>query len=161
MQTNIYDLLENLSIPFQRIHHPAVYTSEQARQLLPQTTAKTPKNLFLRDKKGKRYILLAVEEHKTIRFSDIESQTGLKHLSLASPQRLQQYLGVTPGAVSLLALINDPQGFVQVMIDRDLWTGAQIQAHPLVNTETLTLSIKDMEKFITSSGHAIQFVDIP
>jgi Ala-tRNA(Pro) deacylase len=160
MQTTIFDILENLSIPFERVHHPAVYTSEQARRLVPKNPAKAPKNLFLRDKKGRNFFLLAVEEHKTVRFDDLEKQTGLKRLSLASENSLQRILGITPGAVSLLALINDTQGQVTVLIDRELWQGNRIQAHPLVNTETLILSIKDMEKFIAFSGHAIQFVDV-
>lgn len=160
MEINIFDTLENLSIPFDRIHHPAVYTAEQARRLVPENTAKAPKNLFLRDKKGKNYILLVVEDQKIVHFNDIERQTGLKHLSLASENSLFKFLGVTPGAVSLLALINDTQSQVTVLIDRDLWQGKYIQAHPLVNTETLVISLQDMAKFIAFTGHSIQFVDV-
>jgi len=160
MEITIFDTLENLSIPFDRIRHPAVYTSEQARRLVPQNAAKASKNLFLRDKKGRNYILLAVAENKTVRFDDIERQTGFKRLSLASENSLQKYLGITPGAVSLLALINDTQGQVTVLIDRKLWTGGCIQVHPLVNTETLIISIEDLAKFIEYTGHTIHFVDV-
>lgn len=161
MQKNIYEVLENLSIPYERVHHPPVFTSEQARRLVPRHSAKAAKNLFLRDKKGKRRILLVVEEHKQVRFADIENQIGLRHLSLASESSLQQFLGVTPGAVSLLALINDPEAKVELLIDRDMWQGDQIQAHPLVNSETVVLSVADMAKFIAHTGHAIQFIDVP
>ena len=161
MPEDIYDIFSRLSIHYERIEHPAVYTSAEARQLVPQRPAKAAKNLFLRDKKGKRHILLVVEEHKNVQFKDIECQTGLTHLSMGSPERLERYLGVTPGAVSLLALINDTQNAVEVLIDRDLWQGTEIQAHPLVNTATLVMAVADMEKFIISSGHSIQFVDVP
>ena len=160
MEIKIFDALENLSIQFERIHHPAVYTAAEARRLVPQNTAKAPKNLFLRDKKGKNYILLVVEEQKMVRFNEIERQTGFKHLSLASGNSLQKYLGVTAGAVSLLALINDTQAQVTVLIDRELWQGEHIQVHPLVNTETLIISMPDMAKFIAFTGHSIRFVDI-
>ena len=159
MNHDIFAVLTDLAIPFERIHHPAVYTAEQARRLVPQKNARAAKNLFLRDKKGKRHMLLAVEDHKNVLFKDIEEQIGVKHLSLASPDRLQRYLGVTPGGVSLLALINDHQDRVEVFIDRALWSGERIQAHPLVNTETLILSIEDMAKFIEYTGHAIHFID--
>ena len=160
MEINIFEVLDHLSIPFEHIHHPAVYTSEEARRLVPENTAKASKNLFLRDKKGENYILLAVEEHKFVQFDEIEKQTGLKRLSLASENSLLKYLGVTPGAVSLLALINDTQCQVTVLIDHELWTGERIQAHPLVNTETLILSIKDLAKLIEFTGHTIQWVDV-
>jgi len=160
MTKDIFDILESLSIHYERIDHPAVYTSEEARQLVPRRPAKAAKNLFLRDKKGKRHILLVVDDRKSVQFKDIERQTGLTHLSMGSPERLARYLGVTPGAVSLLALINDSEGKVEVLIDRDLWAGGEIQAHPLVNTATVVMAIADMTKFIENSGHSIQFVDV-
>ena len=61
----------------------------------------------------------------------------------------------------LLALVNDPEGSVEVLIDRELWQGQDIQAHPLVNTATVVMSIADMERFILHSGHEIRFVDVP
>jgi len=160
MAADIYDILDSLGIQYEHIEHPAVYTSEEARQLVPQRQAKAAKNLFLRDKKGKRHVLLVVADHKAVDFSTIERQTGLRHLSLASPERLMRFLGVTPGAVSLLALVNDPQGRVELLIDRELWEGEEIQAHPLVNTATVVMAIADMACFIDHSGHTIQFVDV-
>lgn len=156
----IFNILERLSIRYERIDHPAVYTSEEARRLVPHRLAKAAKNLFLRDKKGKRHILLVVDDRKSVQFKDIERQTGLTHLSMGSPARLERYLGVTAGAVSLLALINDSEGKVEVLVDRDLWKGEEIQAHPLVNTATVVMSVTDMAKFVEHSGHRIQFVDV-
>lgn len=160
MAKDIFDILDSLSIHYERIDHPAVYTSEEARRVVPHRPANAAKNLFLRDKKGKRHILLVVDDQKNVQFKDIERQTDLMHLSMGSPERLERHLGITPGAVSLLALINDPEGKVEVLIDRDLWAGEDIQAHPLVNTATVVLSIADMAKFIAHSNHRIQFVDV-
>lgn len=160
MTKDVFEILDSLSIHYERIDHPAVYTSEEARQLVPHRPAKAAKNLFLRDKKGKRHILLVVGDQKNVQFKDIERQTGLTYLSLGSPARLERHLGVTPGAVSLLALVNDSEGKVDVLIDRDLWEGEEIQAHPLVNTATVVMAIADMEQFIEHSGHSIQFVDV-
>jgi len=160
MTPNIYQLLDDLSIPFERIQHPPVFTAQQARQLIPPQAAIAAKNLFLRDKKGKNHVLLSLADHKTARFADIETQTGLKSLSLASTQRLNKYLGITPGAVSLLALINDPHGDVRVVIDSILWESKRIQLHPLINTETLIMDVVDLERFVKATNHAIEFVDV-
>jgi Ala-tRNA(Pro) deacylase len=160
MPIDIISILENLSIQYEWIDHPAVYTSEEARELVPHRPARAAKNLFLRDKKGKRHILLVVDDHKSVQFKDLEKQTGLSHLSMGSPDLMLRHLGVTPGAVSLLALVNDPDGNVEVLVDRDLWNGDQIQAHPLVNTATIVMAIADMERFITHTGHSIQLVDV-
>lgn len=160
MTNDIFNILERLSIRYEHIGHPAVYTSEEARQLVPHRPARAAKNLFLRDKKGKRHILLVVDDRKSVQFKDIERQTGLTHLSMGSPERLAHHLGVTPGAVSLLALINDPEGRVEVLIDRELWEVEEIQAHPLINTATVVISVADMARFIAHTGHSIQFVDV-
>ena len=160
MANDIFNILERLFIRYKRVNHPAVYTSEEARRLVPHQPARAAKNLFLRDKKGKRHILLVVDDRKSIQFKDIERQTGLTHLSMGSPERLTRHLGVTPGAVSLLALINDPEGRVEVLIDRELWEAEEIQAHPLINTATVVISVADMARFIMYTGHSIQFVDV-
>ena len=160
MANDIFNILERLFIRYKRVNHPAVYTSEEARRLVPHRPARAAKNLFLRDKKGKRHILLVVDDHKSIQFKDIERQTGLTHLSMGSPERLARHLGVTPGAVSLLALINDPEGRVEVLIDSELWEAEEIQAHPLINTATVVISVADMARFIMYTGHSIQFVDV-
>jgi Ala-tRNA(Pro) deacylase len=160
LTNDIYDTLDELSIAYERIDHPAVYTSEEARRLVPHRPAMAAKNLFLRDKKGRRHILLVVDDHKSVHFKNIEWQTGLTHLSMGSPERLMRCLGVTPGAVSLLALINDTEGKVEVLIDKELWEGEEIQVHPLVNTATVVMSIADMTRFIEHTGHSVQFVDV-
>jgi len=160
MKLDIYSTLENLAIQYERIDHPAVYTSEEARRFVPHQPAQAAKNLFLRDKKGKRHFLLVVDDQKTVNFKDIERRVGISHISMASSARLKHHLGVTPGAVSMLALINDTEGRVELLIDRALWDGERIQAHPLVNTTTVVMAIADMQRFIDHSGHTIQFVDI-
>jgi len=160
MHERLLSALEKLNISYEKIDHPPVFTSEEARRLVPNRPAKAAKNLFLRDKKGKRHILLVVEDHKKVDFKEIESQTGLSHLSMGSPKRLEKHLGVTPGAVSLLALVNDSGLNVEVLLDRELWRGKDIQAHPLVNTATVVMTIKDMERFIKHTDHTFSFVDV-
>ena len=160
MAKNIYTLLDELSIHYDRVDHVPVFTSDQARALIPKQPAASAKNLFLRDKKGKNHFLLVFDDQKTLDFGQLASQVGLSRLSLASPARLKALLGVEPGAVSLLALINDHAHKVQLLFDRELWDEDFLQCHPLVNTSTLIIAMLDIKRFIEEVGHEAFLVDV-
>ena len=82
-------------------------------------------------------------------------------MSFGSAERLKKYLGVEPGAVTLLAIYNDPDHAVEVCIDKDLWESEAFNFHPLVNTATLVISRKNLGRFIEATGHEIQISDVP
>lgn len=86
---------------------------------------------------------------------------GPSKLSLASNERLARHLGVEPGAVTLLALINDPDHHVEVFIDEDLWASPALRCHPLVNTATLILPRQGLERFLAATGHSYRLISIP
>lgn len=152
--------LNLLSIKYEYHEHVAVYTSEQARRLIPPLAGASAKNLFLRDRKGHRHFLLSLPDTKVMDLKSLAASLGLSGLSLASPERLLKYLGITPGAVSLMALVNDTQDKVEVLVDDDLWQADYLQCHPLVNTATLVISLQDIKKFIASTGHSVRLVRI-
>ncbi|HKJ26010.1 MAG TPA: prolyl-tRNA synthetase associated domain-containing protein [Anaerolineales bacterium] len=160
MNNAIFTILDDLSIQYKRIDHVPVYTSQQARELIPEQQAASVKNLFLKDKKGRQHFLVAIADHKSLDMKKLASQIGSTRLSLASPDRLQTYLGVEPGAVSLLALVNDPENQVQLLIDRDVWDEQFLQCHPLVNTATLILAMDDVKRFLEGVGHSPKLVEI-
>jgi Ala-tRNA(Pro) deacylase len=147
--------LDQLSIPYEYHEHVPVFTSEQARRLIPPLAGASAKNLFLRDRKGRRHFLHSLPDSKILDLKSLSASLGVSGLSLASPERLLKYLGITPGAVSLLALVNDPEGRVEVLIDQDLWQADYLQCHPLVNTATLVIALKDIKKFIAATGHTV------
>jgi Ala-tRNA(Pro) deacylase len=157
---SLIETLEKLSISYEQIEHPPVYTSEQARQFVPANQGAPAKNLFLRDKKGKRHFLVMLNDNKELDLIALAHQTGSTRLSLASPDRLHRYLGIEPGAVSPLALINDTEHQVELWIDQDLWQVDSIQCHPLVNTATWILTPTDLASFLRQTGHPIHFFTI-
>jgi len=138
----------------------AVFTSEQARRLIPPLAGASAKNLFLRDRKGRRHFLLSLPDTKPLDLRSLSVYLGVSGLSLASPERLLKYLGITPGAVSLMALANDPEHKVEVLVDKGLWQADYLQCHPLVNTATLVISLQDIKKFLSETGHSIKLVNI-
>ena len=156
----LIEILEELSISYEQIDHRPVYTSEQARQFVPVNQGAPAKNLFLRDKKGKRHFLVMLNDSKELDLIALAEQTDSSRLSLASPERLQSYLGIEPGAVSPLALIDDADHQVELWIDQDLWQADSIQCHPLVNTATWILTPTDLASFFQRTGHPIHFFTI-
>lgn len=150
-------------IAYVRYEHPPVFTCEEANRLCPEmpaAAAKT-KNLFLRDKKGRRHFLVTVPDEKTVDVKALGAVLGVGNLSFASPERLQTYLGLDPGAVTLLGVINDLHRAVEVIIDTAVWNAPAVRCHPLVNTRTLVISQTDLRRFFELTGHAARVLDIP
>ena len=157
----LFDFLKQNGIDFLRRDHPPVYTVEESKKLDLGLRGGATKNLFLRDKKGKRHFLFSVEQGKQVDLKKVQPLIDSTNLSFGSPERLSKHLGIHPGAVSLLALINDPEGNVEVLIDEDLWSQDEILCHPLVNTSTLALSRENLEHFIHQTGHQFRLVPVP
>lgn len=157
---DIYQFLATNQITYQRFDHPAVFTCEEAEKLCPDMPGTSIKNLFLRDKDGKRHFLVVVGYEKKVDLKGLKNLLGTAGLSFASAERLKQYLGVEPGSVTLLGLINDHDHAIEVLIDEKLW-GQTFQCHPLVNTATLVIPADGIEKFLKVTGHNYQIINIP
>jgi Ala-tRNA(Pro) deacylase len=158
---DIYEYLDAHGIAYERCDHPAVFTVAEVKLLVPPLDGTHTKNLFLRDKKGRRHVLVVVGSDKQVDIKALSAALGLDHLSFGSPERLLKYLGVEPGSVSLLALLNDINREVEVFIDRELWSADALQCHPLVNTSTLVIAREGIERFLEATGHPYRLVDVP
>ena len=148
-----------ISLP--RHEHPAVMTVEESDRLVPKLPGIKTKNLFLRDKKGQRHFLVTAPHDKAVRLDALGELLGAGRLSFASPERLQKHLGLLPGAVSLLGLVNDSSGAVEFVIDRSLWEADAVHAHPLVNTATMVVPHADLERFLAATGHPPRVIELP
>ena len=146
--TDIYEFLESHKISYERHDHPAVFTVEESKRLSPELDGASTKNLFLRDKKGSRHSLVTVPEDKKVDLKTLSSALDSSRLSFASPERLKTHLGIEPGSVSLLAVLNDTEKNVEVFIDQEIWEDEAILCHPLVNTSTLIVPREDMGVFL-------------
>jgi Ala-tRNA(Pro) deacylase len=158
---DIFVVLARLDIAYVRHDHQPVYTCEQAERAVPNIgDAAHTKNLFLRDKKGRRHWLVVTLCSKAVDLRALAPLVGADNLSLASAERLAQHLQITPGAVTALALIADPQHNVQLVVDADVWQHDALCCHPLVNTSTLVLSRPDLQRFFDFTGHVPQIVKV-
>lgn len=157
---DIYSLLDQLGISYTRYEHAAVFTCDQAYAAIPNEPAVQTKNIFLRDKRGRRHLLLVTTCEKAVDIKRFAEQADADRLSFASPERLMKYLGVEPGSVTILGLINDESKAVEVYIDADVWNTPRWRCHPLVNTATLVLSRPDVETFLAHTGHSPRVLTI-
>jgi len=157
--TNIYDYLREHKIEYEKYDHPAVFTCEEAEKFCPEMEGESIKNLFLRDDKGKRHFLVVVGKDKSVDLKALQTILGVSRLSFGSPDRLDKYLGVTAGSVTVLALINDPDHAVELIIDAKL-EGKALQCHPLINTATLVVQPSDFKAFLASTGHEDRIIDL-
>lgn len=158
---DIYAFLEQHKVKFKRTDHVPVYTCEQAEKIVPPMQGSDTKSLFVRDKKGRNHFLVIVGYEKIVNLKALSRELGVSGLSLGSTERLQKYLGVDPGSVSLLAITNDQHSQVEVIIDEKLWVADRWKCHPLVNTSTLSISRNDVERLLNITNHAYRVIDVP
>jgi Ala-tRNA(Pro) deacylase len=144
---------------YQRIEHPAVFTCAEAELHRPKAPAISTKNLFLCDKKARRFFLVVTACEKTIKLDDLSSQLGVAHLRFGSEENLMRLLGVTRGAVTMMGLANDTEHRVELWIDAEIRHADYFLSHPLVNTATLILAKSELERFFALTGHAMHFFE--
>jgi Ala-tRNA(Pro) deacylase len=154
----LFARLDALAIAAESFEHPAVHTVEEAKALRGELAGAHIKNLFLRNKKGAMW-LVTCQEDRAIDLKALGERLGAGRLSFASADRLMSYLGVLPGAVTPLAVINDRQGAVAVVLDSALPAQDPVNCHPLVNTMTTALAGRDLVRFLEAEGHPPRLLD--
>jgi len=142
-----------------RTEHPAVFTCEEAELHRPDVPAVSTKNLFLCDKKKRRFYLAVTSCEKTVRLDALASQLNVAHIRFGSEDDLMRLLGVTRGSVTMMGLVNDSEHKVELWMDSEIWQGEYFQSHPLVNTATLVLAKAELERFFVLTGHTLHFFE--
>lgn len=160
-ESELYQYLEHHQVSYERYQHPAVFTCEEAERWVPEIDAAKTKNLFVRDRKGQRHFLVVVGYDKQVDLNSLGQVLGCSRLSLGSAQRLEDRLGVQPGSVTILALANDRENQVELVLDEPISKARAVRCHPLVNTATLSLERQALDRFLESTGHQPVVVEVP
>ena len=150
--------LQALAIEYRLFEHPPVHTAEEAAVHWQSIAGTAVKNLFLRNKKGDRHYLVILGIEKQADLRQLVKLIGDDRLSFGSPERLQKYLGVTPGSVSPFGLIHDSGRAVRVIVDSDLRSAEQLIFHPNDNTASLIISGRDFVRFLENRGNTVRWV---
>ncbi len=150
---DLFHFLDELSIKHKTYDHPPVFTVGESQQLRDEMPGGHTKNLFLKDKKG-RFFLLTVLEDAQINLKTIHQQIGAQgRVSFGKPDALMALLGVEPGSVTAFGIINDPENMVTLVLDQALMDHDIINCHPLRNNATTAIGRDDLIKFIQATGH--------
>lgn len=141
-EIRVYDLLDTLGVTYQRVDHPPAMTMEACAAVDEVLGVTICKNLVLCNRQQTAFYLLLMPEDKPFKTKDLSAQIGSARLSFATPEHMETLLGVTPGSASVLALMNDTDKRVQLLIDEDLLANAFFGCHPCINTSSLRFSTR-------------------
>ena len=153
---DILGVLKELNIEYKLQEHKAVYTVEDLQDVFIEMEGIGCKNLFLKDAK-KKLFLYTLPDNKSADLKTLPEKINSKRLSFANENDLQEYLGLTPGSVTPLGIINDKGQKVTVVLDKELKNN-KVLIHPNRNTATVSIRYADLIKFINHCGN--EYIEI-
>ena len=147
----LLDWMTEQGLAFDNHEHPAVFRVEEGLELKASMPGAHTKNLFLKDKKGKLW-LISARQDTVVDLKRAPKTIGSDRLSFGNETLLFETLGVRPGSVTALGLINDPDQRVTFILDKALWNADTVNFHPLTNTATTALAQDQFRRFLTLIG---------
>ncbi len=148
------------AIPYRVHEHPAVFTVEESADIKAHLPGEHTKNLFLKDAGG-AYWLVTVPADIRVDLKRLPEAIGCKRVSFGNAGDMQRLIGLAPGSVTPLAMINAAPGSVTVVLDAGLAGAELVNVHPLRNTATVGLSGADILRLLRHWGHAPVIAPIP
>ena len=153
-EIRVYDLLDRLGIPYDRVDHEPAMNMEICRAIDEALQATICKNLFLCNRQKTQFYLLMIPDDKVFKTRELSAQIGSSRLSFADAEFMEEFLDITPGSVSVMGLMNDTGRRVRLLVDEDVLQGEYIGCHPCINTSSIRLRTKDVfEIFVPYTGH--------
>lgn len=157
----VYETLNRRQIPYEITEHKAVYNMAEAAEVALPYPEFEAKNLFVRDDKKRNYYLITVKGDKRVDLKVFRQKHGTRSLSFASDGDLMSFLGLIPGAVTPLGLLNDEEHSVQFFLDREfLEEPGRIGVHPNDNTATIWLRAEDLIRLLEERGTVVRLVEV-
>ena len=157
---DLHARLSVLGVAHETMDHAPVFTVEEARRLRGRIPGAHSKNLFLRDKK-ERHWLVSCRSDRAVDLAWLAQRLGTKRLTFCSSRRLAAYLGIRAGAVSPFAVLNDRKGIVKVALDEELLENPPLNFHPLDNSMTTSISRRGLLRFLAAENHDPQIIRFP
>ena len=162
VEVRTYELLDSLQIPYTRVDHDSTATIDACEEVEKLLGIHICKNLFLCNAQKTKFYLLLMPGHKIFKTKLLSKQINSARLSFADDAHMKEYLDITPGSVSVLGLMNDPENHVQLLIDTDVIKDEKFGCHPCMNTSSLKIKTADiLEKFLPAVHHEPIYVELP
>lgn len=158
--SRLHGELASVGIAFDQVEHEAVFTVLESSAVDRGIPGAHTKNLFLKDSSGQFYLVTVLSE-KQVDLGALRHMVGAGRFSFGSADEMVALLGITPGSVTPLAVMNDSAGKVQLVLDEILAAQPRVNVHPLRNTATLGLSGIDLVRLLVRWRHAPLIVPVP
>lgn len=155
--------LDSIEVKYDAFDHEAVYTMQDCNEVDSKAGLDIVhcKNLFLCNRQQTDFYLLLIRWDKKFKTADVSKQLEVSRLSFGSDERLMEMMGIEPGGVSPMGLINDSEKKIRLIVDNDLKDANKMCFHPNVNTSSIVMSGNDFYgKFLDSTGHKLTYVEI-
>jgi Ala-tRNA(Pro) deacylase len=157
----IYEMLRERGVRFEAVEHKAVYNMDDLKDVELPYPERDAKNLFLRDDKKRNFYLVTVSAEKRVDLKQFRKEHGTRPLSFASEKYLGEILGLEPGSVTPLGLLNDEDRKVALYLDKEFFEEpAVIGVHPNDNTATVYLRTEDLVQIVKEHGNEVEVVEI-
>lgn len=154
-----YQFLNDHGVDYEITEHKAVFNMEELNAIELPYPDWDAKNLFVRDDKKKNYYLITVKGDKRVDLKEFRKKHGLRVLSFASADDLMRFMGLTPGSVTPLGLLNDTEHHIHFYLDSE-FVGNRIGIHPNDNSATVWLNADDLVKLLQENGSNVEIVEI-
>ena len=161
MKESLRKWLTTHNIQYILHQHPAVFTVPEAKIHCGHIEGTHCKNLFLKNKKTAQFYLVTIPHEKRLDLNEFRRMVGAPKIRFAENQDLFDVLGITPGAVSPIGLINDIENKTIFFIDKEVWNADEICCHPNINSETMQIPGSEFQKLIKATGNSLKIMDLP
>jgi len=159
MHNTIETFLKNHGIAYERFEHPAVFTCEEAEVHCKHVPGMACKNLFLKDKGSGAFYLVTLPAGKRMDLKALGKRLGTNKLTFGNADALRAHLGLEPGSVSPLGLLNDIEKSVRYLIDREVWESRDgLNIHPNINTASLFFSGDAFHALVKALEHPYEVI---
>lgn len=155
----IYSYLESKKVLYEVVEHNAVFNMKDLEDVKLPYPECDAKNLFIRDDKKRNYYLITVKGDKRVDLKTFRRQHELRALSFASEKELSEIMGLIPGAVTPLGILNDKENKVHFYLDKE-FEGKKIAVHPNDNTATIYLQADDLIRLIKEHGNEVELTEL-
>ena len=160
-EIRVYDFLDLLGVEYESVDHVPAMTMEACAEVDAVLGVDMCKNLFLCNRQQTDFYLLMMPGDKPFKTKDLSAQIGTARLSFATAEFMEKFLDITPGAVSVMGLMNDKENSVSLLIDEDLLSSEYFGCHPCVNTSSLKIKTEDIiKKFLPAVKHEYRIVKL-
>lgn len=160
-EIKVYELLDSLKIKYSGADHDPAMTMEDCAEVDKILGVVMCKNLFLCNRQKTSFYLLLIPGDKPFRTKEFSAALGISRVSFADEDAMVNHLGVLPGAVTVMGLMNDTDGEVQLVIDKDVISSEYIGCHPCVNTSSIKVNTSEiLEKFLPHVKHTPVFIEL-